>query len=243
VDSISNNYKIPEDCRVFAVGDIHGRRDLLELIYEKITGHISVSPSKRDVLVFLGDYVDRGFSSRHVIDFLLETDLSSFETHFLKGNHEDMMLAFLEEESDGSDWVMNGGYATLLSYGVRFNLLDDSWDMDETRGHLKSALPDGHLDFLQKLEHAYTVGGYHFVHAGVRPGVALADQVPKEMIWVRNLFLNSDADHGARIVHGHTIVREPEILPNRIGIDTGAFHSDCLTCLVLDGENMEFIQT
>ncbi|MCC7414250.1 MAG: serine/threonine protein phosphatase, partial [Gammaproteobacteria bacterium] len=164
----------------------------------------------------------------------------------LKGNHEDLVLRFLDGElSAGIDWLDYGGTAALADYGIT---LADGNDRSEPaltalRELLARALPPAHLAFLRALPASHGEGGYHFAHAGVRPGVPLAEQNDMDQIWIRGRFLASDADHGAVVVHGHCISPQPEVCHNRIGIDTGAFASGVLTCLILDGAERTFMQT
>lgn len=237
--------RVTEDTRVYAIGDIHGRADLLADLLEMIRADAARAPEGRQVLITLGDHVDRGEWTRHVVDMLLEDPLPGAELVTLKGNHEQLLLRFLEEpEAVGRLWLGNGGDATLRSYGIepsRYRRLADGW---RRMSHLfAEALPAAHRRFFENLRLHHGEGGYLFVHAGIRPGVPLAEQTAETLLWVRDPFLSSEADHGAVVVHGHTIAWAPEERPNRIGIDTGAFMTGRLTCLVLAGEERRFLST
>jgi serine/threonine protein phosphatase 1 len=187
--------------------------------------------------------VDRGPGSFDVLDVLINEPLAGFEGVHLKGNHEDMMLDFLAGPAEPL-WTGNGGIATLASYGVEPPVvLYHPPDLETFRRRLRAAIPPNHLGFLRGLRLCHTDGDYFFVHAGVRPGVPLDDQDPYEMMWIRDRFLLSDADFGKRVVHGHTPCPVPEVLGNRIGIDTGAYFSGRLTCLVLEGAEHRFLHT
>ncbi|MBV9523522.1 MAG: serine/threonine protein phosphatase [Alphaproteobacteria bacterium] len=229
------------DTRLYAVGDIHGRLDLLRAMHQMIHEDAYAAQAPRNVVVYLGDYVDRADASRQVIDCLLDEPLPGFESRHLLGNHEDSMLRFLNDVQIGPSWLAFGGAATLRSYGIVPPTSDH--DLPRTRDALSDKLPRRHLDFLRRLLLSHGEGDFFFVHAGVRPGVALADQSPEDMLWIRDEFLRSTADFGKIVVHGHTITDEPDVRRNRIGIDTGAFATDRLTCLVLWDEAWKFLQT
>ena len=234
----------PADTRIYVVGDIHGRVDLLDTLHERIREDAAVTTQSRHVLVYLGDYVDRGETSKSVIDLLLDEPLEGFQTIFLKGNHEEMMLGFLENAAVGAMWLHNGGDATVYSYGVRM-ASPSSTDHRyfEMQQALRENLPDRHLAFLRDLDLYHIEGGYLFVHAGIRPGVAIEEQESQDILWIREEFIASPVDHGHCVVHGHTISADPELRPNRIGIDTGAYFSNVLSCLVLEGTEQRFIQS
>ncbi len=237
--------RTPEATRVYAVGDIHGRADLVGRMHKMIRDDAATAAGVRKVVVYLGDYVDRGLFSREVIDLLLDRPLAGFEAVHLKGNHEELMLAFLDDIQVGPTWLMNGGNATLRSYGVDTTVFDydDAKGLEALQAEIGAALPKRHLDFLNSLDLSHVEGDYLFVHAGVRPGVALDRQRAEDLMWIRAEFTESAADHGKVVVHGHTISWEPEPRDNRIGIDTGAFASGVLTCLVLEGEERQFLTT
>lgn len=230
--------KVPEGARVYVIGDIHGRLDLLKGLRERIVMDSGDFTGERKVVVYLGDYVDRGPGSKEVIDLLADEPLAGFESVHLKGNHEKLLLDFLDDASVWPLWAYNGAGATLMSYGV-----GSTAGAEGLVAEFRASIPPRHLEFLRALALSHTEGDYFFVHAGVRPGVALEDQDEADMIWIRDPFLYSDADHGKIVVHGHSIARQPEIEANRIGIDTGAYATGKLTCLVLEGEGRAFLHT
>ena len=235
--------RVPEGTRVYAVGDIHGCDDLLAAMHRQIRADADAAPEERKVVVYLGDYVDRGTNSRAVIETLVSDPLDGFERVMLCGNHDAWMLEFLDDIDVGMPWLFNGGGATLLSYGVAGDARSLRNSLDQTQEAFRRALPAAHRRFLADLRLTYREGDYLFVHAGIRPGVAFEQQQPQDLLWIREGFLDSDADHGCLVVHGHTISEMPESMPNRIGIDTGAFATGRLTCLVLRGTERRFLQT
>jgi serine/threonine protein phosphatase 1 len=237
---------IPPGQAAYAVGDVHGRLDLLRELLQRIAGDAARHPADTArSLVFLGDYIDRGTESRGVVDCLLEDPLPGFETIRLMGNHEDAILAFLDGDSDGLDWLSFGGLETLLSYGVPLRRLPHTEDaVADLRLSLSSALPREHLDFFRRGALRHAIGDYLFVHAGVRPGVPLEQQTPTDLMWIRDDFLGSRVPLlGHVVVHGHTICDLPQDRDHRINVDTGAFVSGRLTCLVLRGNERRFIST
>ncbi len=236
---------VPEGCRLYVIGDVHGRLDLLTALHARIASDRQARPHDgEDKVVYLGDYIDRGPYSREVIDYLLSGPLPGCAAVHLMGNHEEAMLRFLDDVEVGPAWVSFGGEATLLSYGVRRapNMIGRR-RFEDMRRQLIEKAPQRHVAFLRGLRLSFEAGDYLFVHAGVRPGIAVADQKPQDLLWIRGTFLSSDADHGKVVVHGHTPTDAPQVLPNRIGIDTGAFASGVLTCLVLEGGDRRFLST
>jgi serine/threonine protein phosphatase 1 len=235
---------VPDDTLVYAVGDIHGRADLLEKMHEAILRDAAEAPCSRKVVIYLGDYVDRGPDSKRVVDVLLERPLAGFERYHLMGNHEAFLLEFLIDIEAGPGWFFNGGLQTLGSYGVNFGKHDDmSFDsLVRIQDDFLRRVPERHLDFFRRLDFSRTEGDYFFVHAGVRPGIPLENQSDEDMLWIRDEFLSCDEEFGKIVVHGHTITWEPDIRSNRIGIDTGAFASGVLTALVLEGRERDFLR-
>ncbi len=231
--------EVPAGTVVYAVGDIHGCKDLLELMLDLIRKdreeRAGVSDARRCVVVYIGDYIDRGPDSKGVIDLLLSNPLEGVETVFLKGNHEwmiEQMLNDPESEDIADRWDWNGGKPTVRSY--------------EAKGFfkLREAIPDAHMDFLEGLKLHHTEGDYLFVHAGIRPGVPLDQQTDDDKVWIRREFLGHKGSHdGWFVVHGHTPVEEVEVLPNRICIDTHAYETGALTAVVLEGAERRFLQT
>lgn len=236
--------RTPAKTRVYAIGDVHGRLDLLHRLLTHIETDAETAAGLRCVLVMLGDYVDRGPDSAGVIDRLGALRggdvLTGFDIHLLKGNHEDMMLAFLagQGEREAARWLANGGAATLASYG-----LDPTLDVDTLRRSFMQALPPAHKSILHGLETCVVLGDYGFVHAGVRPGVPWHLQDPNDLLWIRKDFIDSDADFGVVVVHGHAAADVAEIRANRINVDTRAWASGTLTCLVVQGAERHFLST
>ena len=239
---------VPEGTLVYAIGDIHGCDRHLERLHERILEDTaSAGDFDRRVAIYLGDYVDRGPDSKRVVDILLEEPLEGFESHYLIGNHEAFLLDFLQDAEMGPGWLFNGGVSTLESYGVKLDTsgggLALTYDvLVDIQERFITKLPDTHLEFYEGLALNKTEGDYFFVHAGIRPGVALDEQTEDDMIWIREEFLDSSDDHGKVIVHGHTISQTPELRDNRIGIDTGAFATGVLTALVLEKHEFDTLQ-
>ncbi len=225
---------------VYAIGDIHGRLDLLQRAAAAIARDVDGLPSVEPVTVFIGDYIDRGPSSRGVLDRLVS---SAFPTPIvpLLGNHETMLLGFLDDAAVLQRWRSLGGLETLFSYGVDVREAMTGRGFKAAQYSLLRSFPDEHRRFLLELPRSVTVGDYFFCHAGVRPGVPLTEQDPEDLIWIRDEFLTSDADHGKVVVHGHTPVPQPDLRPNRINLDTGAFATGRLTCLRLYGETQTIL--
>lgn len=235
---------LPEDQLLYAVGDIHGRLDLLEALLTRIEADARSSHARRRTLVFLGDYVDRGPDSKGVIEKLIGGLPEGFETHFLKGNHEAILLNFLDDAWSLDNWLLNGGDATMRSYGLdtdrlaRLNAPIELW-----RQALREALPETHLRFYRGLDLSVAFGDYLFVHAGVKPGVEIDAQSEADLIWIRGPFLDHAEPFGKIVVHGHTPGKEPVTRSNRIGIDTGAYFTGRLTALRLERGSRDFLQT
>jgi len=229
---------------VYAIGDIHGRADLLADLLKRIEVDAAAHPDLLLRLVLLGDYVDRGAESRRVIDMLVELQKRSHGRMIaLRGNHEAAMLDFLDRPKTGATWCEYGGRDTLLSYGVLAPRLRAIEEWTATRDALQAAMPAEHLRFLSGLQPIAEIGGYLFVHAGLRPKLALAHQVEDDMLWIREEFLDAAPWMPQVIVHGHTPSAEPFEGPGRIGIDTGAYATGVLTALRLEGDQRRYIQT
>jgi serine/threonine protein phosphatase 1 len=237
--------RVPQGRRVYAVGDVHGRADLLIKLLEELRSDARIGNYEgRPILIFLGDYIDRGFQSKDVINILLSNMVSPFETYFLKGNHEQAMLQFLGDPGIGPRWAEYGGAETLVSYGVqppRTRTSPEEWM--QASADLHEALPAEHLHFLKSLELSVRVGDYVFVHAGVRPGVPLDQQSEHDLLWIREDFLNDRRALGAVIVHGHTPIQKPYRDGRRISLDTGAYLSGKLTAARFEHDAVEFITT
>jgi serine/threonine protein phosphatase 1 len=206
----------------------------------RIDDDLKARPTVDSVQVFLGDYIDRGPNSRKVIDLLIARQRRC-NALFLKGNHEDCALRFLSDPTVLSAWQSIGGIPTLLSYGVMPARGDDPESQQKASIALREAMPDSHRRFIGSLALSYSCGDFFFVHAGVRPGIPLQRQSQRDLLWIRDDFLLHEGDFGMVVVHGHTPIYKPEIRSNRINIDTGAYATGQLTCLVLEGESMTFL--
>jgi serine/threonine protein phosphatase 1 len=234
----------PPGTRIYAVGDIHGRDDLLRKLQALIHEDAYRRQASRNVVVYLGDYVDRGEGSRQVIDMLLNEPMPGFESVHLKGNHEDVMLRFLDDVTMAPGWLSYGGMETLASYGVAPPPPHGTpAEFLAAQQALGERLPRAHFEFLRRLDLVHEEGDFLFVHAGLRPGLPLDAQRDEDLLWIREEFLLSDASFGRIVVHGHTIAEEPVVRRNRIGIDTGAYTSGRLTALVIEGTEWFFLQT
>jgi serine/threonine protein phosphatase 1 len=234
--------KVPPDTVVYAVGDIHGCLVKLKRLHLAIKADAARRPASRRVVVYLGDYVDRGPDSFGVVEFLIRHPLFGFESVYLKGNHEDFLLRFLDDAGVADAWLMNGGDTTLESYDVAVFGPRRGEDRAEALRHdFAAAIPAAHREFLSRLKTWHIEGDYAFVHAGVRPGTPIEAQREVDLLWIRHEFLGSSADFGHVVVHGHTPTWHPEVRPNRVGIDTGAVYGGELTALALDGEKRDFL--
>jgi serine/threonine protein phosphatase 1 len=231
---------VPPGQRIYAIGDVHGRLDLLDQMLRMIRLDDGERPPvEQRTLIFLGDYVDRGPDSRGVIDRLLSPAPDGFERICLTGNHEAMLLQAIAEPATMYFWMTNGGRATLTSYDVE----TEERGLHDLAKAFAEALPGQHRDFLRGLKMSAAFGDYFFVHAGVQPGVPLDEQSVEACVFIREPFLSHRGSFGKIVVHGHTPVREPEIRTNRIGIDTGACFTGRLTALRLEGESRGFLAT
>jgi serine/threonine protein phosphatase 1 len=225
--------RLPDRIRIYAVGDVHGRADLLDQALSRIDADLAAYPDCKPLQIFLGDYIDRGPASRAVLDRLIDRS-STHEIVCLKGNHETYVSEFLQNPAILADWRQLGGFETLMSYGLKPSLNADAAEQVELAQALAASLPKHHRQFLHGLSPSFTCGDFFFVHAGVKPGVPLAQQREEDLLWIRDDFLLCEDDFGKFIVHGHTPVREPDIRPNRINIDTGAYATGRLTCLIIE---------
>ena len=233
----------PAGKRAYAIGDVHGRLDLLIDILGQIEkDHLSRPPAQA-FLVMLGDLVDRGPHSKGVIDHLIDNPPTFARTVYLKGNHEEFFLGALSGNlSMLSNWLVYGGAECAESYGVSEGWILNAAPSDIAH-RIASAVPQPHKDFLDGMADTFRFGDYLFVHAGIRPGVELDSQTGKDLRWIREGFLDDRTDHGVMVVHGHTIVEKVEEHPNRIAIDTGAYRSGLLTALAIEGRERWLIET
>ena len=234
---------IPPDTRVYAVGDVHGRVDLLMELHRRIAEDAKTAPESRRLVIYLGDYVDRGADSAGVIDHLVKAPLPDFQQVYLMGNHEELLLHFLDDPTDGDVWIANGGDATLTSYGVEAGIDGFSGNLTDAWEQLRKKMPKEHAAFLKTLGVSHLEGDYLFVHAGIRPGVPLDKQSEEDLLWIREPFLEADGEHEFVVVHGHTPVDAGQVHDNRIAVDTGAVWSDRLTAVVLHDEEHSFLHT
>jgi serine/threonine protein phosphatase 1 len=229
--------------RAYAIGDVHGRLDLLEQLLSEIERDRSERPTPKTLLVFLGDLIDRGPHSAQVIERLRTYSSDDARTVFLLGNHEEVLLRILDGDTSLiPSWLQFGGRQCLQSYGAdsrRIALETDEKALEIIRG----VIPEAHVAFLNSFIDSCRFGDYLFVHAGIRPGVAIDDQQQSDLRWIREPFLFDDTDHGCVVVHGHTICDEVEERPNRIGVDTGAYRTGILTALVVEGNERRYLQT
>jgi serine/threonine protein phosphatase 1 len=240
--SAARQSSVPPGQRVYAIGDVHGCRAELDQLLAAIAADCE-STSAETQLIFVGDLVDRGPDSAGIIERLSSGDLPCDRRSFLMGNHEEAMLEAWDGDTETlQGWLAYGGRETLESYGI---------DRAETyrRGaeivsRMHDCVPRKHIDFIRSFQDQIRVGGYLFVHAGIRPGIPLPQQDSYDLRWIRDEFLlDGETDHGVVVVHGHTISDQPEIHANRIAIDTGCFASGRLTALVLEGTERRFLST
>ena len=229
--------RLPDGVRVYAIGDVHGRADLLQSLLTVIDADLARSAPRRAIHVFLGDYVDRGPDSRGVLDLLIARS-RSHETVCLKGNHEVFLLEVLQDPTRLQEWRHYGGLLTLVSYGITPTMSPTAEEQVELIDGLKRAIPPEHLAFVQQLPSSFTCGDFFFVHAGVKPGIPLERQRDEDMLWIREEFLACEEHFGKYVVHGHTPVSAPDIRSNRINIDTGAYATGNLTLLTIQGDSL-----
>lgn len=231
---------VPEGLRIYAVGDIHGRADLLEQLLSRVDADLKEHPIGEAIHVFLGDYIDRGQDSAAVFDQLIRR-ARSHKIVCLKGNHEIYLSEFLVNPGILKAWAQYGALPTLISYGLTPTMNAGPEEQAELAAGLSRAMPKSHNQFLAELKLSFTCGDFFFVHAGVRPGTPLSRQHEDDLLWIREEFLLHEEAFEKIIIHGHTPAREPEVRKNRINIDTGAYATGRLTCLKLEHDRIEFI--
>lgn len=228
----------------FALGDVHGRADLLRRMLDQITALCAREPNAQPVIVFAGDYIDRGPQSREVIELLLSERLDGFQPHFLLGNHEQLMLDFLDDPQRGRRWLDFGGANTMLSYGVRPPPISATpEELEDAGAALRARIPAHHHAFFRGLERYVELGDYLFVHAGVDPSKPLTEQTDADLLWIRDRFIKHRKPMSHRVVHGHTPVRAACLEGSRIAIDTGAFATGLLSAVRLEGSEVSFLST
>ena len=233
----------PPGKRVYAIGDVHGRADLLDRLLEAVDADIASRPEADTYVVFLGDLIDRGPESRQVVERLRSLSGQPFRPIFLLGNHEEVLLRLLDGERGLLiSWMRFGGAECVQSYGLDTHRLANVPE-EEAIDLVRKAIPPDHVEFLRSFIDTFRFGDYLFVHAGIRPGVELGRQSQRDLRWIRSPFLDSGANHGFVVVHGHTIEREVVELDNRIGIDTGAYATGILTAIGLEGSDRWYLTT
>ena len=233
----------PKGQRAYVVGDVHGRLDLLDRLLDEIHRDLARQPVARVLLVFLGDLIDRGPNSAQVLERLRTYRRDGVRPLFLLGNHEEVMLRILEGEAEHvASWLRFGGAECLKSYGADPRPIAAASD-EVALATIRAAIPANHVEFLKTFIDSCQFGDYLFVHAGIRPGVALDRQRQSDLRWIRAPFLVDETDHGFVVVHGHTITASIDERPNRIGIDTGAYRTGVLTALAIDGARRWYLDT
>lgn len=237
--------KPPKGERIYAIGDIHGCLDELEQLLDLIKKDLKKNPVKTHHIVFLGDYFDRGPDSAGVINRLIKLQTKEANVICLKGNHEDKFIEFLNDPVRmAPGFFTYGGIETVQSYGIKNKLLEDPLpNAQKIKDKLFSSLSQKQIEFLLDLKYSISIGDYFFCHAGIRPGVKLKDQSPQDLMWIRQEFLGHTELHKKIIVHGHTPHFEPEVMANRINVDTKCYDSGILSCVVLEKKTHRFLQT
>jgi serine/threonine protein phosphatase 1 len=239
-ESRSPRPRVASGTRVYAIGDIHGRADLLEQLLLRVDADMKDHPGRRCLTVFLGDYIDRGPDSRRVLDLLIAWQQVR-EAVCLMGNHEEIMLRFFATPELWDTWAPIGGVQTVMSYGLRPAIRMAPAQAIELADKLAECIPDSHVDFLGSLPYTFESGDVLFVHAGLKPGRPIFEQRVEDLLWIREEFLSFKGSFGKLVIHGHTPVDKPDVLPNRINIDTGAYATGRLSCLVMQDEKVMFL--
>lgn len=242
-EPVARTWRAPDGLRLYAIGDIHGRCDLLKALLAQIDADDAARAPAETHLILLGDLVDRGPQSRQVVELAMALAASRPRVHLIAGNHEELMLRTCAGDKRSAGLFNRvGGRETLLSYGV--DPADyDAADLEQLTRLAAEAVPPDHLDFLRCFADRVQFGDYLFVHAGIRPGFALDEQERSDLRWIRREFTEHDGDFGVLVIHGHTIVDAVEERHNRIGIDTGAFASGRLTAIGLERGERWYLQT
>jgi serine/threonine protein phosphatase 1 len=234
--------RLPNGYRLYAIGDVHGRDDLLADLLARIQADSDERPDTKLIIVFLGDLIDRGPNSAEVVERLRTHRPKGARMIFLAGNHEEVLLRILDGEKGlVPDWLRFGGAECLHSYGVDPRELR-RMSPEGAIEAIRAAIPSAHAEFLRSFDDTFRAGDYLFVHAGIRPGIPLGEQVRSDLRWIREPFLGDQAEHGFVVVHGHTVRENIEERGNRIGIDTGAYRFGVLTALGLEGTQRWYLQ-
>lgn len=236
---LTGEAKTPDGMRLYAIGDVHGMDDKLAVVHTAIAADLAARPPPDHRIIHIGDYGDRGPDSAGVVNRLIAI---SGDPHmvFLRGNHDQLWLDFIADpDRFGLMFLKFGGKETLRSYGVG----NRAKNYMQLASMFEMTLPEDHRAFLRRLKPSVQFGDFFFAHAGVQPGVPLAEQTAQDLVWIRDEFLGDTRDHGAVIVHGHTVTATmtPEVHPNRIAIDTGAVFGGPLTCVVVEGRAVRFL--
>lgn len=235
--------RAPRGFRAYAVGDVHGRLDLLNSLLSMIEQDVARRPVRRSLLIFLGDLIDRGPDSKGVIERLLTYRHGRLKPYFLAGNHEEVLLRLIAgERGILASWLKFGGADCLLSYGFDPSSLDARNERASLTA-IRNVFPAEHIRFIGSFADTLRFGDYLFVHAGIRPRIDLSLQSQSDLRWIRSPFLEDDGDHGVVVVHGHSISPAAELRHNRIGIDTGAYRTGILTALALEGADRWILDT
>lgn len=243
VKPLVQSFQTPEGQVAYAVGDVHGCYDEMRALLDRIEAHAAVHAPHGYTLVMLGDLMDRGPDSKAVVEYLRSYNPLGAELVFIMGNHEELFLKTLRGDIETMQaWFRFGGKQTVRSYGVR-NLGEIEINPQGLIMRIQKAVPREHIKFMESFQDSFVFGNYLFVHAGIKPGVALPEQTSKDMRWIRDRFLSYAKPHPYKVVHGHSIVPEALNLPNRIAVDTGAFKGGSLTAVVLRGEVVDFIRS
>ena len=236
--------RVPDGVRIYAIGDIHGRNDLLSDLLTKIEADDLSRGSAETQIIFLGDLMDRGPDSAGVIETAMALRVTGKNVRYLMGNHEEVFVRACRKNDPKTTrfFIRIGGEATVLSYDItRAEYI--ALDMEQLSERLATIVPQSHIDFIETFEDQIVIGDYAFVHAGIRPGVPLAEQKPSDLRWIREDFVGQRGDLEKVVVYGHTIYEAVEERGSRIGIDTGAYASDKLTALALEGGERWYLQT
>lgn len=231
---------VPPGQRVYAMGDIHGRDDLFAALIVAVEKDDAGRNPADTTIVLLGDLIDRGPDSAGVLS-RAQAWQSERSVRILCGNHEEMLLQSLFSLDTLRAFLRHGGRETLLSFGIDPDVYFSA-TYQQMQALMASHIPPAAIEFIRSFEEQIRIGDYLFVHAGIRPGVAHEKQLRADLLWIREPFLSHGGDLGAVVVHGHTISDFPELRHNRIGIDTGAYLTDTLTAIGLEGSQRWLIE-
>lgn len=237
------SHTVPDGMRIYAIGDIHGRVDLLDRLHGMMDADFCEHIPSEVHVIYLGDYIDRGPESAAVLERLATGHKDLVKVTLLRGNHEELLLRFLKDHSVGPGWLELGGLDTLNSYGIDAIATVRKTGYAGLSQKLRETLPAHHLALLEQMQCSTTIGDYFFCHAGVRPGVPLELQRDEDLTWIRTPFLETSRSFGRIVVHGHSPTDEPDFRHNRINIDTRAYVTGRLTCLVLEGNTRRILST